>query len=171
MVCYLVLSNTEEVLSCLFKVPIRPVGILHICNLWISLRKIVIYLVGRILNLRGLFVAVKVDGSDVNPGICLITPGCFNIQTSHGFENFKQYRTCVFCSDLKDLHVFSVYMSITACFHYNCQIPGLTSLPLNLTAKKSTKMKFSTDKIYYNFSQTYPKITINVKSPQAGQAL
>ena len=35
------------------------------------------------------------------------------------------------------------------------QIPGLTSLPLSLTAKKSTKMKISADKIYYNFSQKY----------------
>ena len=34
------------------KVRIWPVGILHICNLWISLRKIVIYLVDRILHLR-----------------------------------------------------------------------------------------------------------------------
>ena len=51
------------------KVPIQPVGILHICNLWIRLRKIVIYLVGRKLHLHRLF-AVKVDGSDVYPGIC-----------------------------------------------------------------------------------------------------
>ena len=35
----------------------------------------------------------------------------------------------------------------------------VTSLPSTLTAKKSTKIKFSTDKIYYNFSQEYPKIT------------
>ena len=30
-----------------FKVPITSVGILHICNLWIPLKKIVKYLVGR----------------------------------------------------------------------------------------------------------------------------
>ena len=34
------------------------------------------------------FFVGKVDGSDVKLGICLIIPGCFNIQTSHGFENF-----------------------------------------------------------------------------------
>ena len=38
------------------------------------------------------------------------------------------------------------------------QIPGLTSLPSTLTAKKSTKIRFPTDKIYYNLSQEYPKI-------------
>ena len=51
------------------KVPITSMGILNICNLWILLRKIVIYLVGRKCHLHGRF-AVKVDGNDVNPGIC-----------------------------------------------------------------------------------------------------
>ena len=59
--------------------------------------------------------AVKVDGSDVYPGI------------------WKQ-------------------------FSYR-QIPGLTSLLSTLTAKKSMKMKFSVDKIYYNLFQENPKIT------------
>ena len=36
-------------------VRISCLGILHICNLWILLRKIVIYLVGRKCYLRGLF--------------------------------------------------------------------------------------------------------------------
>ena len=57
-------------------------------------------------------VAVKVDGSDVNPGIYL-------------HEN-------------------------------SLQIPGLTSLPSALIAKTSMKMKFSADKIYYNFFQENP---------------
>ena len=39
------------------------------------------------------------------------------------------------------------------------QIPGLTSLPSTLTAKTSMKMKISSDKIYYNFSQENPRIT------------
>ena len=47
----------------------------------------------------------------------------------------------------------SVYMKTSA------QIPGLTSLPLTLTAKKSSKIKFSADKIYYNFSHEHPKIS------------
>ena len=38
-------------------------------------------------------------------------------------------------------------------------VPTLKSLPVtNLTAKKSMKMTFSADKIYYNFSQHNPKI-------------
>ena len=47
----------------------------------------------------------------------------------------------------------SVYMKTLA------QIPGLTSLPLTLTAKKSLKIKFSADKIHYNFSHEHPKIS------------
>ena len=39
------------------------------------------------------------------------------------------------------------------------QIPGLTSLPSTSTAKKSAKITFSADKIYYNLSQEYPNIT------------
>ena len=58
------------------------------------------------------FFVVKVDGSDVNPGIYL-------------HEN-------------------------------SLQIPGLTSLPSTLTAKKSMKIEFSADKIYYNFFQENP---------------
>ena len=38
------------------------------------------------------------------------------------------------------------------------QIPTMTSLPSTLTAKKSKKITFSSDKIYYNFSQENPKI-------------
>ena len=44
------------------------------------------------------------------------------------------------------------------------QIPGLTSLLSTLTAKKFMKMKFSADKIYYNFSQESPKST-NIQNP------
>ena len=39
------------------------------------------------------------------------------------------------------------------------QIPGITSLPPTLTAKKSTKMEFLVDKIFYNFSHEYPTFT------------
>ena len=42
------------------------------------------------------------------------------------------------------------------------QIPWLTtSFPSTLTVKKSMKMRFSADKIHYNFSQENPKI-VNV---------
>ena len=37
------------------KVPTMSVGILHICNLWILLKKIVIYLIGRTFHLHRLF--------------------------------------------------------------------------------------------------------------------
>ena len=47
----------------------------------------------------------------------------------------------------------SIYMKIPA------QIPGFTSFPLTLTAKKYLKIKFSADKIYYNFSYEHPKIS------------
>ena len=43
---------------------------------------------------------------------------------------------------------------------FSCrEIPDLTSLPSTLTTKKYMKMTFSSDKIYYNFSQENPKIT------------
>ena len=35
----------------------------------------------------------------------------------------------------------------------------VTSLQPTSRAKKSAKIKFSADKIYYDFSQEYPKIT------------
>ena len=89
------------------------------------------------------FLAVKVNGSNVKPGICFVTPGYFNIQTSHGFKNF-----CLFSSN-----------------HLVTQIPGLTSLPLTLTAKKSTKIKFSNDKIYCNSYHRVPNI-INMYNSQ-----
>ena len=56
----------------------------------------------------------------------------------------------------------SVYMKTSL------QIPWLTSLPSALTTKKSMKMKFSADKIYYNFSQENSKVTntLYVKFPQ-----
>ena len=57
-------------------VSISYLGILYICILWIILRKIVIYLVGRTFYLRGFF-AVKVDGSDVIVG----SPVYFKRQT------------------------------------------------------------------------------------------
>ena len=62
------------------------------------------------------FFAVKVDGNDVNPGIC------------------------------KEVFIYT-----------ESRVDVI--LTSNLTAKKSMKMTFSSDKIYYNFSQKNPKIT------------
>ena len=46
------------------------------------------------------------------------------------------------------------------------QIPDLTSLPSTLTAKKSMKTTFSSDKIYYNFFSEKSKDCRHLKSPQ-----
>ena len=108
-------------LSSIFKVPISCLGILHICNLWILLRKIVIYLVGRKFYLRGLFFAVKVDGSDVIVG----TPECFNIQARHKFENFCLFSLNSTYSNQNQVRYFQ--MSKTVSFRYK-RIPTVTSL-------------------------------------------
>ena len=44
---------------------------------------------------------VEVDGSDAKPGICFITPGCFNIQMSRGLDHF-----CSFSSN----STYSIYI-------------------------------------------------------------
>ena len=59
----------------------------------------------------------------------------------------------------------SVYMKTSL------QIPWLTSLPSTLTAKKSMKLKFSADKIYYNFLSGEFKGYKYVKFPQTLGAL
>ena len=143
------------------KVPIRSVGILHICDIWILLRNIVIYLVGRTFYLRGPF-GCQSWRKWCPPGICLVTPGCFNIQTSHGFKNL-----CLFSLNRFRMKwdIFSI--SITVCFHYITD-SWLTSLSLILTAKKSTKITFLADKIYYNVSQEYSKITNMWNPPKTG---
>ena len=79
------------------------------------------------------FFAVKVDGSDVNPGICLINLGCFNIQTSHGFENF-----CLFLSNstysvqTRGIYFQYVYHCV---FNYNTD-SWVYITSVNFTAKK-----------------------------------
>ena len=57
-------------------------------------------------------------------------------------------------SDMSYLKVLCICL-----YENSLQIPGLTSLPSTLTAKKSMKMKFSANKIYYNLFQENPKIT------------
>ena len=94
---------------------ITSVGTLNLCNLWILLRKIVIYLVGRKCRPSCIFSLLKLT------------------EVTSNWE--------------------SLYMKTSS------QIPDLTSLPSTLTAKKSMKTTFSSDKIYYNFSQKNPKIT------------
>ena len=57
------------------------------------------------------------------------------------------------------VHGSDVIAGISLYENLALQIPAMTSLPSTLTAKKSTKMIFSSDKIYYNFSQENRKIT------------
>ena len=99
------------------------------------------------------FLAVKVNRSDVTPGICLVTPQCFTIQTSHGFKNFCLFSSNSTYSVQNQVIYFQYVYKFTV-----TQIPGLTSLPLTLTAKKSMKIKFSNDKIYCNSYHRVPNI-------------
>ena len=52
----------------------------------------------------------------------------------------------------------SVYIKISF------QIPGVDVTSINLAAKKSMKMKFSANKIYYTFSLENPK-SRNIQNP------
>ena len=58
---------------------------------------------------------------------------------------------------LKLTEVTSTQESVQG-FSYR-QIPGLTSYPSTLTAKKYMKMNFSADKICCNFNYEYPNIS------------
>ena len=58
---------------------------------------------------------------------------------------------------LKLTEVTSTQESVQG-FSYR-QIPGLTSYPSTLIAKKYVKMNFSADKICCNFSHEYPNIS------------
>ena len=88
-----------------FKVPISCLGILHIYDLWILLKKIAIYLVGRKCYLRGLFC-------------------CWSWRKwrqprnlSHNCREFWIFKRVMDPIRFKTKwYIFS--MSITACFHY-----------------------------------------------------
>ena len=121
--------------------------ILHICNLWILLRKIVIYLVGRKFH------------SEFTVG----TPECFNIQTRHKFENF-----CLISSNstysIQNQVRYFFSMSITVCFRYK-QIPTMTSLPSTSTAKKVREDKIFGRRDILQFFSGVSKDYKYVKSP------
>ena len=73
-----------------FKVPVTSMRILNICNLWILLRKIVIYLVGRKCHLHGLFWLLKLSKwrqSDNNPGTYLYKKPLYRFL---GWLHFRQ---------------------------------------------------------------------------------
>ena len=76
------------------QVPIMSVGILHICNLWILRRKIVISSAKNFIFID--FFAVKVDGS---AGICkevfMSTDSCY-VVTSFNFNSKKVYEDEIF---------------------------------------------------------------------------
>ena len=111
------------------------------------------------------FSAVKVNGSDVKPGICLVTPRCFNIQTSHGFKNF-----CLFSSNSTVPIRFSVKwyifsMSITECIHCNTYSwSDVTSVNFNSQKVHEDKI-FEGQDIMQFLSQGSKYYTYYVKSP------
>ena len=68
-------------------------------------------------------LAVKVNGSDIKPGICLITPWCFNIQTNKGFKNF-----CILSSN----NTYSVYNEVMYFqYVYNSVFPLIWKIGLD----------------------------------------
>ena len=86
------------------------------------------------------FLAVKVSGSDVKPGICdtVNTRSYrYNENISLDFEPSRYY--------LMKINKFLNPWLVCILKHRGAtrQIPGLTSLPLTVTAKRSTKIKFS----------------------------
>ena len=92
-------------------------SILNICNLWILLRKIVIYLVGGKFCREDFYCCKR----DVILGICFITPACFNIQTCHEFENFCLFtsNSTIFDSELTNSRerVLGEFESLRKYFH------------------------------------------------------
>ena len=95
------------------------------------------------------FLAVKVNGSDVKPGICVTV----NARSYKHTENISL--------DFEPKNrIFLNPWPVCILKHRGVtrQIPGLTPIPLTLTAKKSTKMKFSNDKIYCNSYHRVPNI-------------
>ena len=129
-------------------------------NLWIILRQIVIYLAGRKCYLRGLFCCY-VNGSDVPPDICPTTLVCFNIQTSHGFENF-----CLLSSNSTysfRIKWYNLNMCLTACFHYIKM-----SLLLTLYLKGNFPASMSSDYCMYIYRPWYILLYIDVVQRRLG---
>ena len=93
------------------------------------------------------FFAVKLNGSDVNQGICFI------VKT-------RSYRHTENISLGSEPKKFSYSRLVCILKHPGVmrQIPGVKSLPSTSKAKKSTKITFSADKIYYINVVEYPKI-------------
>ena len=118
----------------------------NICSQWILLSKILIYLDSRTFYPSAHCFALKVDRSYVNPGICLIRPGVLRIFVYLHQIVSSRYRI--------KWYIFSI--SLTACFYYDYTDSWVD---VNLTAKNYTKINFSADKIYYNFSQEYSLTT------------
>ena len=104
------------------------------------------------------FFAVKVNGSDVKPGICVTVNTRSYRYTGNISLDFEPNRLLFDENKQKVLNPWLVcilkHSGVTR------QLPGLKSLSLTLTAKKSTKITFSNDKIYYNSYHRVPNIII-----------
>ena len=100
-----------------FKVPISCLGILHICNLWILLRKIVIYLVGWKCYLRGIFWLLKsTEMTSTQESVSLLQDvlmykRAMNLRISVHFHQMVTIRLRI------KWYIFSMWK--TECFHYN----------------------------------------------------
>ena len=88
------------------------------------------------------FFAVKLNWSDVKPKICLVTPRCFSIQTSHVFKNFRSvyFHQIVPIRFKIKWYIFS--MSITAFIHSN------TDSWFDFTSVNFNSQKVDEDKIF-----------------------
>ena len=142
------------------KVPMPWLRILHIYNIWNPVIRIAIYLVVPKFYLRGLFGCYdrngKYDRNDVKPGICVTVNTRSYRHTENISLDFEPNRYYLMKINKK----FSNPWLVWILKHYGVtrQIPRLTSLPLILTAKKSTKIKFSNDKICCNSYHRIPNI-------------
>ena len=85
------------------------------------------------------FLAVKVNGSDVKPGICVTVNTHSYRHTENISLDFKPNRYILF-DENKQKFLNPWLVCILKHRGVTRQIPGLTSLPLTLTAKKSTEI-------------------------------
>ena len=119
-------------------------GILHIYNIWNPVIRIAIYLVVRNFIFVD-FLAVKFNGSNIKQGICLVTPRCFNIQTSHGFENF-----CLFSSNstysVQNQVIYFQY--VYNCVQHRFLVHSNTDSWFDVTSVNFNSQKVHEDKIF-----------------------
>ena len=133
------------------KVSMSWLGILHIHNIWNPVIRIAIYLVVRKCYLRGLLTEVTLNQESVLQWIHAVI---YILKIYHLIWN----RIGTIFDENKQKFLNPWLVCILKHRGVTRQLPGLTSLPLTVTAKKSTKITFSNDKIYFNFYHRVPNI-------------